>query len=172
MEKLLDIVAKLRETVAPPLPVTKMGKKELLQFILEDSKLLDRMRTFHDKRKAKAVASLIHDTEEESVVPTESELKRMTTGQLRRLVREFHKDIGLNKKHAKMSTSKLRSFIARNKYSEMLEGDDMTFLKSMDEDDKKGKKSVHSEKKKNSAPFPQGAATNPPNNHQQWGPCG
>ena len=64
MEKLLDIVAKLREVVVPPVPVTKMGKKDLLEFILEDAKLLDRMRTFHDKRKAKAVQSLIHEDQE------------------------------------------------------------------------------------------------------------
>ena len=120
MEKLLEIVGKLRETIVPPIPVTKMGKKDLLQFILEDSKLLDRMRTFHEKKKTKAVASLIHEEQEEGVVPTEAELKRMTTGQLRRLVREFHKDIGINQKHSKMSTSKLRSFISRNKYTDML----------------------------------------------------
>ena len=127
MEKLLEIVGKLRETIVPPIPVTKMGKKDLLSFI-EESKLLERMRVFHDKRKTKAVASQIHEEQEESVVPTESELKRMTTGQLRRLVREFHKDIGINQKHAKMSASKLRSFISRHKYSDMLEGDDLKFL--------------------------------------------
>ena len=109
MEKLLDIVSKLREEIVPSTRVTKMGKPDLLAFI-EESKLLERMRLFHDKRKTKAVASKIHEEKEESVVPTESELKRMTTGQLRRLVREFHKDIGINQKHAKMSTSKLRSF--------------------------------------------------------------
>ena len=101
MEKLLHIVSQLREVIVPPVPVTKMGKKDLLTFILDDSKLLEHMRTFHDKRKTKAVASLIHEDQEESVVPTEAELKRMTTGQLRRLIREFHKDIGINKKHAK-----------------------------------------------------------------------
>ena len=51
MEKLLEIVAKLRETVVPPIKVSKMGKKDLLTFILEDSKLLERMRTFHDKAR-------------------------------------------------------------------------------------------------------------------------
>ena len=140
MDKLLDIVAKLRETVVPPVPVTKMGKSDLLTFILEDAKLLDRMRTFHDKRKTKAIASLIHEDQEESVVPTESELKRMTTGQLRRLVREFHKDIGINQKHAKMSTSKLRSFISRHKYTDMLEGEDMKFLKTIDDEEPKKEK--------------------------------
>ena len=110
MDKLLDIVKQLRDIVVPPVPVTKMGKKELLSF-LEDSKMLDRMKTFHEKRKTKEVASLIHEQQEESVVPTESELKRMTTGQLRRLVREFHREIGIKQKHAKMSTSKLRSVV-------------------------------------------------------------
>ena len=141
MEKLLDIVSKLREEIVPDTVVTKMGKKDLLDFI-EEAKLLDRMRIFHDKRKTKAVTSIIHEDQEESVVPTESELKRMTTGQLRRLVREFHKDIGINQKHAKMSASKLRSFISRHKYTDMLEGDDLKFLRDMDESPKKEKKSV------------------------------
>ena len=148
MDKLLDIVAKLREVVVPPVPVTKMGKKDLLEFILEDAKLLDRMRTFHDKRKAKAVQSLIHEEQEESVVPTESELKRMTTGQLRRLIREFHKDIGINQKHHKWSASKLRSFISRNKYSDMLDGDEMKFLKTVEEDEPKRDKKAKKEEKK------------------------
>ena len=74
MEKLLEIVGKLRESIVPPIPVTKMGKKDLLQFILEDSKLLDRMRTFHEKKKTKAVASLIHEEQEEGVVPLKQSL--------------------------------------------------------------------------------------------------
>ena len=48
-------------------------------------------------------------------------------------------DIGLKQKHSKMSASKLRSFVSRNRYQEMLYGDDdMTFL--MQDEEKKGKK--------------------------------
>ena len=115
MEKLLDLVHKLRESVVPAAKLTKMSKKELVLFI-EDAKILDKMNIFHEKRKSKAVKSLVHDADEEGVVPDLAAVKKMSVSKVRKLLREFHRDIGLKAKHAKMTPSKLRSFVARNKY--------------------------------------------------------
>ena len=75
------------------------------------------------------------------------EMKKMSVSKLRKLLRDFHRDIGLKQKHSKMSASKLRSFVSRNRYQEMLYGDDdMKFL--MLEDDKKEKKGKKERKEK------------------------
>ena len=42
MEKLLDLVQKLRENVVPTAEISKISKKELLQFI-EDANILKKM---------------------------------------------------------------------------------------------------------------------------------
>ena len=137
MEKLLDLVKKVRETVMPPTQITKMNKKELLSFI-EDAKISDKMQIFHEKSKSKALKSIVHDLEEESVVPDLADLKKMSVGKIRKLLREFHRDIGLKSKHSKMSSSKLRSFVNRNRYAQMLYGDDdLKFLATMDEKKKR-----------------------------------
>ena len=48
MEKLLQLVEKLKSAIVPDQPVGKMPKAELLSFISE-SDLLTRMRTFHER---------------------------------------------------------------------------------------------------------------------------
>ena len=102
------------------------------------AKILEKMRIFHEKKNTKALKSIVHEAEEEGVVPEPADLKRLSVSKLRKMMREFHRDIGLKQKHAKMSASKLRSFVSRNRYQEMLYGDDdMTFL--MQDDEKKGK---------------------------------
>ena len=138
MDKLLDLVQKLRDSVVPAEKLSKLNKKQIISFI-EDAKLLDKMRIFHDKTKAKAMKSIVNDEEEEGVVPDSSDLKKMSVSKLRKLLRDFHRDIGLKQKHSKMSASKLRSFVSRNRYQEMLYGDDdMKFL-MMGEDEKEPK---------------------------------
>ena len=135
MDKLLDLVQKLRDSVVPAEKLSKLNKKQIISFI-EDAKVLDKMRIFHDKTKAKAMKSIVNDEEEEGVVPDSSDLKKMSVSKLRKLLRDFHRDIGLKQKHSKMSASKLRSFVSRNRYQEMLYGDDdMKFL-MMGEDEK------------------------------------
>ena len=107
-----------------------MSKKELVSFI-EEAELLKKMERFHEKKQTKALKSIVHDAEEESVVPDMATIRKMSVGKLRKLIRSFHRDIGLGKrtKHSKMSVSKLRSFVSRNRYQEMLYGDDdMPFL--------------------------------------------
>ena len=139
MEKLLDLVQKLRDSVIPSEKLSKLSKKQIISFI-EDAKILEKMRTFHDKKKGKALKSIVHEEEEEGVVPDSTDLKRMSVSKLRKMLRDFHRDIGLKQKHSKMSASKLRSFVSRNRYQEMLYGDDdMKFL--MMGDDEKPKKS-------------------------------
>ena len=114
-----------------------MSKKQIISFI-EDAKILEKMKIFHEKKNTKALKSIVHEAEEEGVVPEPADLKRLSVSKLRKMMREFHRDIGLKQKHAKMSASKLRSFVSRNRYQEMLYGDDdMTFL--MQDDEKKGK---------------------------------
>ena len=137
MDKLLELVQKLRESVVPAAGIKQMNKKDLVSFI-EEAKILEKMQIFHDKRKTKALKSIVHEVEEEGVVPDLADVKKMSVGKIRKLVREFHRDIGLKSKHAKMSASKLRSFVSRNKYEEMLYGDDD--LKFLDVEDKKKKK--------------------------------
>ena len=68
MEKLLDLVQKLRDSVKPTEKLSKLNKKQILSFI-EDAKILEKMRTFHDKKKGKALKSIVHEEEEEGVVP-------------------------------------------------------------------------------------------------------
>ena len=138
MDKLLDLVKKVRESVIPAADIKKMNKKDLLSFI-EDAKILEKMQIFHEKKKEKQLKSIVHEVEEEGIVPDLPALRKMSVGKIRRLLREFHRDIGLKSKHSKMSASKLRSFVRRNKYQEMLYGDDdMPFFE--DKDEKKEKK--------------------------------
>ena len=128
MDKLLDLIQKVRDAVVPDEKLAKMSKKQIISFI-EDAKILEKMRIFHEKKNTKALKSIVHEAEEEGVVPEPADLKRLSVSKLRKLMREFHRDIGLKQKHAKMSASKLRSFVSRNRYQEMLYGDDdMTFL--------------------------------------------
>ena len=137
MDKLLDLIQKVRDAVVPDEKLSKLSKKQIISFI-EDAKILEKMRIFHEKKNTTALKSIVHEAEEESVVPEPADLKRLSVSKLRKLLREFHRDIGLKQKHAKMSASKLRSFVSRNRYQEMLYGDDdMTFL--MQDEDKKDK---------------------------------
>ena len=152
MEKLLELVKKVRESVIPPEEIKKMNKKNLLLFF-EEAKILEKMQTFHDKRKAKALKSIVHEVDEESVVPDLADLKKMPVSKIRKLLREFHRDIGLKAKHAKMSASKLRSFVSRNKYQEILYGDDdMKFLSTMDEGKEKKPKSKGKDRARSRSP--------------------
>ena len=66
MDKLLDIIQKLRDAVVPAEKLAKMSKKQILSFI-EDAKILQKMRIFHEKKRAKAVKSIVNEDEEESV---------------------------------------------------------------------------------------------------------
>lgn len=138
MEKLLDLIQKVRDVVVPSEKLSKMNKKQIISFI-EDGKILEKMQIFHEKRKSKALKSIVHEEEEEGIIPEPAQLKKLSVSKLRKLLREFHRDIGLKQKHAKMSASKLRSFVSRNRYQEMLYGDDDFQFLNMEDDDKKPK---------------------------------
>ena len=122
MEKLLQLVEKLKKAIVPDQPVGKMPKGELLSFISE-ADLISRMRTFHE-RVEKGIRSAITDDEDEKMIPSESELQKWRVGKIRKLVREFHKSTQILKKYTKFSAARLRSHIKRHKYEEMLYGDE------------------------------------------------
>ena len=48
MDKLLQLIEKLKNELVPDKPLNKMSKTELLQFI-EESNFIQRMRAFHQK---------------------------------------------------------------------------------------------------------------------------
>ena len=133
MEKLLQLVEKLKKAIVPDQPVGKMPKGELLSFISE-ADLLTRMRTFHE-RVEKGIRSAITDDEDEKMIPSESELKKWRVGKIRKLVREFHKSTQILKKYTKFSAARLRSHIKRHKYEEMLYGDDLPSLDTDTDED-------------------------------------
>ena len=45
MEKLLQLISKLREEIVPDQPLSKMSKEDVLRFI-EDASIIKRMRAF------------------------------------------------------------------------------------------------------------------------------
>ncbi len=61
MEKLLQLISKLREEIVPDQPLSTMSKEDVLRFI-EDANIIKRMRAFHQKG-AKGIRSAI--TEED-----------------------------------------------------------------------------------------------------------
>ena len=133
MEKLLQLVEKLKSAIVPDQPVGKMPKAELLSFISE-SDLLTRMRTFHE-RVEKGIRSAITEDEDEKLIPSESELQKWRVGKIRKLVREFHKSTQILKKYTKFSAPRLRSHIKRHKYEEMLYGNDLPSIDTDTDED-------------------------------------
>ena len=123
MDKLLQIISKLRNAIVPENPLSKMSKEDILAFI-EESNLLERMRTFH-QRAEKGIRSAITDDEEDTLIPNAGDLKKMRIGKLRKMVRQFHKATQILRKYEKYSASRLRSHVKRHRYEEMLYGEDM-----------------------------------------------
>ena len=76
MEKLLDLVQKLRESIVPTAEIKSISKKELLSFI-EDADILKKMSIFHEKKQSKALKSIVHEAEEESVVPDLTTIRKV-----------------------------------------------------------------------------------------------
>ena len=142
MEKLLTLITKLKNEIVPESPVGKMPKEALLAFI-RDANLLDRMRTFHQK-EIKGVRSVITD-DEAPLVPSESDIQKWRVGKLRKLVRDFHRATQILKKFTKFSAGRLRSHIKRNRYEEMLYGDDLD-MESDEEPEKKKKRKKPAER--------------------------
>ena len=91
MDKLLQLVQKLRDEIVPESPLSKMSKPDLLSWI-EEANLLSRMRTFHGKG-TRGIRSTLTDDEEDSLVPSNNEVQRWRIGKLRKLVRNFHKAV-------------------------------------------------------------------------------
>ena len=122
MDKLLQLIEKLRSELVPESPIASMSKPQLLQFI-EESQFIERMRVFHQKGD-RGIRSAITDDEDDNLVPNPAAIQKWRVGKLRKLLRTFHKATLILKKYVKFSSSRLRSHIKRNRYEEMLFLDD------------------------------------------------
>ena len=122
MDKLLQLIEKLRGELVPESPIASMSKPQLLQFI-EESQFIERMRVFHQKGD-RGIRSAITDDEDDTLVPNPAAIQKWRVGKLRKLLRTFHKATLVLKKYVKFSASRLRSHIKRNRYEEMLFLDD------------------------------------------------
>ena len=63
MDKLLQLIEKLRGEIVPESPIATMSKPQLLQFI-EESQFIERMRVFHQKGD-RGIRSAITDDEDD-----------------------------------------------------------------------------------------------------------
>ena len=66
------------------------------------------------------MSKLADDSEEPMIPSSLNKLGRLSAAQIRKLHREFVKDLALKSKFDKMSASKLRSHIRRYKYNEIV----------------------------------------------------
>jgi hypothetical protein len=137
MDKLLQLVAKLRDELVPKKPLNKLSKPELIQFI-EESNFIQRMRAFHQKGD-RGIRSTLTEDEDETLIPSQSEIQKWRVGKLRKMVRTFHRATQILKKYTKFSAARLRSHIKRNRYEEMMFGDDLP-AETEDEEEEKPKK--------------------------------
>ena len=67
MDKLLQLIEKLRSELVPESPIASMSKPQLLQFI-EESQFIERMRVFHQKGD-RGIRSAITDDEDDNLIP-------------------------------------------------------------------------------------------------------
>ena len=132
MDKLLQLIEKLRNEIVPEQPLSKMSKPELLKFI-EDAQILERMRTFHEKG-GKGIRSTITEDDDEPLIPGSVEIQRWRVGKLRKLLRDFHRATQILKKFTKFTSGRLRSHIKRHRYEEMLFGDDLPDVDDTDDE--------------------------------------
>ena len=116
----MELVEKVKNLVN--LPKKRMKKTELLDFF-EQNRLLERQRVFYlgDSGGKRTIMSKLADDSEEPMIPSSlNKLGRLSAAQIRKLHREFVKDLSLKSKFDKMSASKLRSHIRRYKYNEIV----------------------------------------------------
>ena len=148
MDKLLQLVAKLRDEIVPSTPLNKMSKPELIQFI-EESNFIQRMRTFHQKGE-RGIRSTLTEDEDDTLIPSQAEVQKWRVGKLRKLIRTFHRATQILKKYTKFSAARLRSHIKRNRYEEMMFGDDLPVETDdeKEEKEKPKKKTKHKTKTK------------------------
>lgn len=146
MDKLLQLVAKLRDEIVPSTPLNKMSKPDLIQFI-EESNFIQRMRTFHQKGE-RGIRSTLTDDEDDTLIPSQSEVQKWRVGKLRKLIRTFHRATQILKKYTKFTSARLRSHIKRNRYEEMMFGDDLPVETEDEKEEKPKKKTKHKTKTK------------------------
>ena len=132
MDKLLQLIEKLRNEIVPEQPLSKMSKPDLVKFI-EEAQILERMRTFHEKGN-RGIRSTITEDDDEQLIPGAVEIQRWRVGKLRKLLRDFHRSTQILKKFNKYTSGRLRSHIKRHRYEEMLFGDDLPDVSDTDDE--------------------------------------
>ena len=84
--------------------------------------VLERMAIFYngDARGGRRVPSRVNVEEEESFPHTMSDLSKMKSTKIRKLLRDFQADLGLKRKHSKMSKNQLSALVRRSRLEEVL----------------------------------------------------
>ena len=108
----MELITRLRGIVIPE--AKRLSKKKLLEFY-ESARILERMAIFYngDSRGGRRVPSRVNVEEEESFPHTMSDLSKMKSAKIRKLLREFQADLGLKRKHSKMSKNQLSALVRR-----------------------------------------------------------
>ena len=119
MDKLLQLIEKLRSELVPESPIASMST---IATIHRGIAIYWTYACF--TKKATGEFSAITDDEDDNLVPNPAAIKKWRVGKLRKLLRTFHKATLILKKYMKFSASRLRSHIKRNRYEEMLFLDD------------------------------------------------
>ena len=115
----MEVFQKLRELLIPP--KGRHSKAWLIEFV-ETNRVLDRMQMFYGGSGSRKVISRVirPDDDEERLPRTVSALSKMSAGKIRKMLREFAKDVGVTGNPEKMSKQKLRSLARRNRFEELL----------------------------------------------------
>ena len=134
----MELITRLRGIVIPE--AKRLSKKKLLEFY-ESARILERMAVFYngDSRGGRRVPSRVNVEEEESFPHTMSDLSKMKASKIRKLLREFQADLGLKRKHSKMSKNQLSALVRRNRLEEVLavdNGEKDRVLDAIEEEDK------------------------------------
>ena len=138
----MDVLQKLRSIVVPE--QKRMTKAQLLQFY-EENRILERMQLYYNKpagaRKVRSkVAVPVSDDDEDPVPSSMAALAKLRASKIRKMLREFAKDLGVKKNVSKMSKSKVRGLVRRNRLNDILTleaGERDTVLDEIQQDDEK-----------------------------------
>ena len=134
----MELITRLRGIVIPE--AKRLTKKTLLEFY-ESARILERMAIFYngDSRGGRRVPSRVNVEEEESFPHTLSDLSKMKATKIRKLLRDFQADLGLKRKHSKMSKNQLSALVRRNRLEEVLavdNGEKDRVLDAIEEEEK------------------------------------
>ena len=120
MQEVVVIVGKLKEELVLPNKLSKYRKNDLINEI-DNRKLLARMSIFYAQGPDDGIPSRIHQSsDEDAIVPSKEQLKKMKVGQIRSLLRSFYRDSGLVRgKLEALGPKKLKVFANKHNFREM-----------------------------------------------------